>query len=81
MAIESYYAWGKIVDIAFHGNRRIRAGRPKCLMISDPANNVPAACPVGTLLLDSSNAANLSNNTADVYICSVANTTLIKISA
>lgn len=66
--------WGHVVDKAFHGNRGIQVGKPAVSLVDDPANNIPANCPVGTFLVNTAN----SN---DVYLCTAANTTVVKITA
>jgi len=66
-------AWGAIVDKAFYGNKRIAVGRPHVMVVANAASNVPDPCPVGTLIWDPA--------TDNAYICTVANTTLVKINA
>ena len=62
--------WGTLVNKAFPGNARIKAGRPK-IIISAGASS--GAAPVGTLGWDTTNK--------EAYICTLAAGTWVKINA
>lgn len=63
-------AWGAIVNKAFHGNKRIKGGRPEVFVSTDVPD---CAANVGTLCWDKTNS--------DAYICTVATGTWVKINA
>lgn len=52
-------AWGKIINKAFVGNQRIRAGKPRVVVKAGVPNET--SCKVGTLCWDATNG--------DAYIC------------
>ena len=64
-------AWSAIVNKAFHGNKKIKGGRPK--IIISTAGVPDCAATVGTLCWDTTNS--------DAYICTVAAGTWVKINA
>jgi hypothetical protein len=67
-------AWGKIIEKAFVGNQRIRGGKPRIHTCDGVANStlIPMS-KVGALAWDYTNS--------NAYICTVANTTWVKINA
>jgi len=66
--------WQAIVDKAFTGNKRVKTGRPHCVACDGAANStLITASEVGTLAWDYTNL--------DAYICTVADTTWVKINA
>jgi len=67
---DSWGVWGAIIDKAFHGNKRIKAGKPR-LFVSAAAPD--CAAKVGTLCWDKTNR--------NAYICTVATGTWVKINA
>jgi len=63
--------WKKIIQVAFPGNKRIHAGKPRIIVSTSGAPD--CASPVGTLCYDAS--------TGNCYICTVASGTWVKINA
>lgn len=63
-------AWDKIIDKAFPGNQRIKAGKPR-VVVNEGAPTFPAK--VGTLCWDVTNG--------NAYICTVSTGTWVKINA
>lgn len=70
-AKSSWGAWNKIIDKAFVGNKRIKAGKPRIILST--AGVPDCAAKVGTLCWDSTNS--------NAYICTVAAGTWVKINA
>jgi hypothetical protein len=66
--------WQAIVNKAFYGNKRIQTGAPHCVECDGAANStLITVSKVGELAWDYTNE--------DAYICTVANTTWVKINA
>lgn len=63
--------WKALVEKSFHGNQGILRGKPNVMV----SNGAPSSfnAPVGTLCWDVTNS--------DGYICTVANSTWVKINA
>lgn len=64
-------AWQALIKVSFVGNKGIRNGQPNVLVSAGAPSTITA--PVGTLCWDVTNS--------DGYICTVANTTWVKINA
>jgi hypothetical protein len=72
--LKSGTAWQAVINKAFVGNKRIKTGAPQVIACNAAANStiIPVS-KVGTLAYDEDND--------DAYICTVANTTWVKINA
>lgn len=64
--------WGTIVNKAFYGNKKIKGGRPECIVKKDTGAPSSVA-QVGTLCWNSYDE--------NAYICTVASGTWVKINA